>query len=63
MPNYDFECQKCNEIFEISRKITDETDVKCPKCGSPDSKKLISKTNFVLKGPGWFGKSKSGGGY
>jgi putative FmdB family regulatory protein len=53
MPIYEYECNRCHEIFEIFHKIDDECKVACPKClGS--ARKLISATNFVLKGSGFY---------
>ena len=53
MPIYEYECNKCNEIFEIFHKIDEECKVACPKCLGP-ARKLISATNFVLKGSGFY---------
>lgn len=53
MPIYEYECKRCKEIFEILHKIDDECKIACPKClGS--ARKLISATNFVLKGSGFY---------
>lgn len=47
---YDFECTKCGHIDELVMSISDsEKDQICSKCGEP-SKKIISASNFVLKG-------------
>ena len=53
MPIYEYQCDKCNEIFEIFHKIDEECNVACPKCLGP-AKKLISATNFILKGSGFY---------
>ncbi len=53
MPIYEYECRRCKEIFEIFHKIDDSCKVACPKCLGP-AKKLISATNFVLKGSGFY---------
>ena len=53
MPIYEYQCSHCNEVFEIFHKIDEDCKVACPKClGSV--KKLISATNFVLKGSGFY---------
>ena len=53
MPIYEYECDHCNEMFEIFHKIDEDCKVACPKClGS--AKKLISAPNFVLKGSGFY---------
>jgi putative FmdB family regulatory protein len=53
MPIYEYECKRCKEVFEIFHKIDEEVKVACPKCLGP-AKKLISATNFVLKGSGFY---------
>jgi len=65
MPTYDYECE-AGHTFEIVQGIKDEPMEKCPvyvplegatpyseTCNLP-CKRLISKTNFVLKGKGWY---------
>ena len=53
MPIYEYECNQCKEIFEIFHKIDEDCKVACPKCLGP-ARKLISATNFVLKGSGFY---------
>jgi len=53
MPIYEYQCQKCSEVFEIFHKIDEECNAACPKCLGP-AKKLISATNFILKGSGFY---------
>ena len=53
MPIYEYQCDRCNEVFEIFHKIDEDCKVACPKCLGP-VKKLISATNFVLKGSGFY---------
>ncbi len=53
MPIYEYQCDRCSEVFEIFHKIDDDGQVACPKCLGP-VKKLISAPNFVLKGSGFY---------
>ena len=53
MPIYEYQCDHCDKVFEIFHKIDEECKVTCPKCLRP-AKKLISATNFVLKGTGFY---------
>ncbi len=53
MPIYEYQCNRCNEIFEIFHKIDEDCKVACPKCLGP-VRKLISTTNFVFKGSGFY---------
>jgi putative FmdB family regulatory protein len=53
LPIYEYQCERCNEIFEIFHKIDEDCRVACPRClGSV--RKLISAPNFVLKGSGFY---------
>ncbi len=53
MPIYEYQCSHCDKVFEIFHKIDEDCKVTCPKCLKP-TKKLISATNFVLKGTGFY---------
>ena len=57
MPIYEYACKKCDEEFEVSQRITDETLKRylCPYCAKRTSvTKLISRSSFHLKGSGWY---------
>jgi putative FmdB family regulatory protein len=54
MPIYEFECENCQHLFELTMKITDPLPGSCPKCHTRKLRKLISRTSFALKGSGWF---------
>lgn len=63
MPTYDYQCQKCNFEFEREQRITEDPIKTCPKCKSRKAKRLLSASNFILKGGGWYadGYGSSGG--
>lgn len=42
MPVFDFECKKCGNKFDLMISNKDKDKVKCPQCGSPEIKQLIS---------------------
>ncbi len=43
MPIYEYECQSCGNRFESLRGFAASDDkVKCPNCGSQNSKRVIS---------------------
>ena len=54
MPIYEYRCAKCEEVFEVSQKMTDKPLKKCAKCGKGPVEKLISASAFHLKGGGWY---------
>lgn len=58
MPLYDFICNNCGNEFVHQYSIAErDTPTNCPSCESGDTKRIISETNFVLKGDGWPGKN------
>ena len=54
MPVYRYHCEDCDVLFELSRKITDETLPDCPECGSAKAHKTVTPSSFILKGSGWY---------
>lgn len=54
MPFYEYECTHCKFYVEALQKISDPPLVKCPSCGEPGLKRLVSAPNFRLKGSGWY---------
>ncbi len=54
MAVYEFECQACNERFEITMPISEHDKLKeqppaCPKCGKLETRQLVS--SFSCKAP------------
>ena len=54
MPIYEYHCESCDEDFEKLVRPSGEEPTDCPKCGAESIKRLISNTNFKLKGSGWY---------
>jgi putative FmdB family regulatory protein len=54
MPFYEYECAKCGYRDEVLQKISDKPLTKCPNCGKPGLRKLMSAPVFRLKGSGWY---------
>lgn len=48
MPIYEYECAQCGTIFETLVSITSEDDIVCEKCGSKDTRKLISASGIKI---------------
>ena len=44
MPIYEYECKKCNSVYEMLRSMNaDDNDIVCPECGAKKkANKLIS---------------------
>jgi putative FmdB family regulatory protein len=52
MPIYEYRCNDCGRKFELMQKITEKAPKDCKYC-SGKVERLISQTNFQLKGGGW----------
>ena len=54
MPIFEFECEKCGERKEIIVLNNEFNEIQiCENCKNI-MKKVISTTNFKLKGKGWY---------
>jgi putative FmdB family regulatory protein len=53
MPVYEYQCTECNEIFEIFHGIDEEYRDGCPECLG-EARKILSPSNFILKGSGFY---------
>lgn len=53
MPIYEYRCKNCGREFEILQKVNDPTVVSCKYCQG-EAFRIISLTNFQLKGTGWY---------
>ena len=54
MPIYEYACPDCGHNFDVLQKMSDPLVSVCPKCNAENVRKLVSATNFVLKGGGWY---------
>ena len=54
MPLYEYQCAACGKHHEAMRKMSDPPLRKCPACGRPRLKRLLSAPVFRLKGGGWY---------
>ena len=53
MPIYEYQCQKCEGVFEILQGFDEKPARKCEECGGR-LKRIISLSAFHLKGSGWY---------
>jgi putative FmdB family regulatory protein len=60
MPMYEYQCEKCGQVFEAMQKFSDAPLTECRSCGGP-VQKLISQTSFALKGSGWYQQGYAAG--
>lgn len=48
MPIYEYECNNCKTKFETIVSISSKDNVACEKCGSEDTRKLISAMGIKI---------------
>jgi len=56
MPTYEYECEKCGQVFEQFQSITAEPLKICPKggCGGTVHRLLSGGGGFLFKGSGFY---------
>jgi putative FmdB family regulatory protein len=54
MPIYEYQCDACGHYLEALQQIADAPLKKCPDCGKPKLRRLLSAPMFLLKGSGWY---------
>ncbi len=49
MPDYEFQCQKCNKKFTMAMSVKEreEEKIRCPKCGGRKNRPILG--NFFAK--------------
>jgi len=57
MPTYEYECQKCGNIFDEFQSITAPPVAYCPKegCGGEAKRRFSPGAGFIFKGSGFYG--------
>lgn len=53
MPVYEYECNACHQIHEVTQKFSDPPLSTCSSCGG-SVKKLLSLGSFSLTGSGYY---------
>lgn len=53
MPLYEYKCDRCNEVFEVMQKFSDEPLSVHENCGG-SLEKLLSSPAIQFKGSGWY---------
>ncbi|MEZ5401146.1 MAG: FmdB family zinc ribbon protein [Bryobacteraceae bacterium] len=63
MPLYEYRCQKCDSVFEVMQKFSDEPLTEHAGCGGT-VERLLSAPALQFKGTGWYvtDYARSGGG-
>lgn len=54
MPIYEYRCAACGHHLEALQKMAEAPLRKCPECGKSQLRRLVSASQFRLKGSGWY---------
>ena len=56
MPTYDYQCEKCEKIFEVFQSMNDKKLTKCPSksCGGKVQRLLGVGAGVIFKGSGFY---------
>lgn len=53
MPTYEYQCNKCRQVFEVRQRISEPALTTHDGCGG-EVHRLLSPAPFILKGEGWY---------
>ncbi len=53
MPSYEYECKKCREHFEVTRRFTETGGGVCPLCGG-EGRRIYTAPPLIFKGSGFY---------
>ena len=54
MPIYEYQCDACGKITEVTQRLSDKPLKECPHCKKKKLRRIISASAFQLKGTGWY---------
>ncbi|MCK4519537.1 MAG: zinc ribbon domain-containing protein [Candidatus Omnitrophica bacterium] len=54
MPTYEYECQKCEDKFEIFQSMSAEALKRCKKCGGRLKRLIGTGAGIIFKGSGFY---------
>lgn len=54
MPTYDYKCEKCDHLFEMVQKMSDDPLKKCPECKGKVKRLIGAGAGLIFKGSGFY---------
>lgn len=49
MPAYEYKCETCEHIFEVSHSMNENPVMLCPDCNASAKKVISGGTGFIMK--------------
>lgn len=54
MPTYDYECKKCEQVFEVFQSMTEQPLTTCELCGGQVKRLIGGGAGIIFKGSGFY---------
>ena len=54
MPTYEYQCKKCEHVFDVFQSMTDEPLKECPECKGEVKRLIGSGSGLIFKGSGFY---------
>jgi putative FmdB family regulatory protein len=54
MPTYSYRCPSCGREYDRLQKMSDNTLVECPDCGTRGERQISAGVGFIFKGSGFY---------
>ncbi|MDR1257326.1 MAG: zinc ribbon domain-containing protein [Spirochaetaceae bacterium] len=61
MPTYEYECKKCDHVFERFQSFKDDPVTVCPECGGDVRRLINGGAGIIYKGSGFYSTDKASG--
>ncbi len=54
MPTYEYECTRCNHVFEVFQSISAPPRKRCPECRGKVVRRIGTGAGLLFKGSGFY---------
>lgn len=61
MPTYEYQCEKCEYLFEVFQSIHEEPLKSCPECGNGVKRLIGGGMGIIFKGSGFYSTDNRSG--
>ena len=60
MPNYDYKCKECSNVFEIFHSMSEDPKIECPDCSGLAFRTISKSVGISFRGSGFYVNDSSG---